>query len=123
MLDAQIEDFILSLPTLDILRIYSPPQTRSLVTTHMVARMAIMQLHIAFADSEVTAAVKCLSSSKAIIAAFKVLYVDYPELTGDFTLHAEPFVLVSIFPSSLNCGISTHERIDSSDGFSKNHDN
>ena len=93
MLDSQIEDFILSLPTLDVLRIYSPPQMRSLVTTHMVVRMAIMQLHIAFADLELTAAVKCLSASKAIIAAFKVLYDEQPE-TVDYALFAEPFVLV-----------------------------
>ena len=76
-----------------VLRIYSPPQMRSLVTTHMVVRMAIMQLHIAFADLELTAAVKCLSASKAIIAAFKVLYDEQPE-TADYALFAEPFVLV-----------------------------
>lgn len=94
MLDAQIEDFILSLPPLDVLRIHPPAQTRSLVTTHMVARMAIMQLHIAFADTDVTASIKALSASKAIIAAFKVLYPERPEFAEELYLHAEPFLLV-----------------------------
>ncbi|CAL1711177.1 unnamed protein product [Somion occarium] len=100
MLDAQIEDFILSLPPLDVLRIHPPAQTRSLVTTHMVARMAIMQLHIAFADTDVTASIKALSASKAIIAAFKVLYPERPEFAEELYLHAEPFLLILLTSSA-----------------------
>ncbi|KAI0072826.1 hypothetical protein K474DRAFT_1667317 [Panus rudis PR-1116 ss-1] len=99
-LDGLIEDFILSLPPLDMLRIHSPAQTRSLVTTHMVARLAIIQLHIGFSDSDVASAIKCLSASKAIIAAFKVLCPGQAEPPQNDFLYLEPFVQVLLTASA-----------------------
>ena len=72
-LDALIENYIQGLPALSSLQNSfprpSPELIRSLVVTHSLARVAVVQLHIAFADESLKSAAKCLSACKAIIGA------------------------------------------------------
>ncbi|KAI0782138.1 hypothetical protein C8Q75DRAFT_788457 [Abortiporus biennis] len=76
-LDNRIEQFILSLPTIASLPDYPIEIIKSLGKTHMIARLAVIRLHMGFSDHNITSAAKCLSASKAIIAIFKAMTSGY----------------------------------------------
>ncbi|THH31685.1 hypothetical protein EUX98_g2497 [Antrodiella citrinella] len=95
--DLLIEKFILNLPLLDTLSSFNDPQlTRHLVITHMICRLAAMQLHAVFSGTNLTSTIKCLSASKAIAAAFKVILPKRAEIMRGGALHADPFLLVCL---------------------------
>lgn len=98
LIDAQLEAFILSLPSL------SPPPDlpsevlRHLSLTHMIARLAIIQLHVRFTDEVFMAALKSLSACKAIVNAFRGLI---PEPDDTVSIQMDPLVLVSALDTVL----------------------
>lgn len=90
LIDAQLEGFILSLPSLP-----PPPDLpseilRHLSLTHMIARLAIIQLHIRFTDEVFMSVLKCLSACKANVNAFRGLIPD-----DTVSIQMDPIVLVS----------------------------
>ncbi|TCD67723.1 hypothetical protein EIP91_012022 [Steccherinum ochraceum] len=95
--DILIEKFILHLPLLDSLSTLEDTQLiRHLVITHMIARLAAMQLHTVFADTNLTSTIKCLSASKAIGAAFKVILPKRSDILRGVQLYADPYLLVCL---------------------------
>jgi len=95
--DILIEKFILHLPLLDTLSSFTDPQLiRHLVITHMIARLAVMQLHQVFAETNLTSTIKCLSASKAIGAAYKVMLPKRADIMRGAALHADPFLLICL---------------------------
>lgn len=108
--DLLIEKFILHLPLLDSLSSLEDPELiRHLVLTHMIARLAAMQLHAVFSDSNLTSTIKCLSASKAIGAAYKVMLPKRADVMRGVQLHADPYLLVSK-PSSPSIAVDTRAR-------------
>lgn len=72
--DAHIESFILSLPSLASLTSSpsTPPELiRSLAVTHALARVAVVQLHTPWVDESMRSAAKSISACKAIMAAIR----------------------------------------------------
>ncbi|KAH8105306.1 hypothetical protein BXZ70DRAFT_920252 [Cristinia sonorae] len=99
--DILIEKFILHLPLLETLSSFDDPELiRHLVLTHMIARLSMMQLHNVFIDSNLTSTVKCLSASKAIAAAYKVILPKRSDIIRGAQLHADPFLLICLTASA-----------------------
>ena len=92
LIDAQLEGFILSLPSISPLPDLPSEVLRHLSLTHMIARLAIIQLHVRFTDEVFMAAVKSLSACKAIVNAFRGLI---PEPDDAVSIQMDPLVLVS----------------------------
>lgn len=94
-IDTQIESFILSIPSLAPPPNLSPELLRHLTITHMIARLATIQLHIKFTDDVFVCAVKALGSCKAIVNAFRGL-LPSSEPDDSEIVRTDPLVLVRL---------------------------
>jgi len=58
----------------------------------MIARVAILQLHIFLAEENMTSGVKCISASKAVLAIFKYLFPPGVDPSSGPLLTADPIL-------------------------------